>query len=123
MVNSSSELTSTHSDDKITYKALSDRLDILELMPNNRAGFQWTVFSIGRTNKIQVDCNMNVRRVLTEVTPYPISDGQTTEATTTASAMATDKMTEEMTTPEQTTTALTTVQTTTLETQEKIGKF
>ena len=90
---------------------------MLDALPNNQAGFQWKVFSIGRTNKIRVECNMNIKRVSTEVTTTArvelTTSGQTTKAST-------ETTTEELTTEKITTTIQTTSASTT---QEKIDKF
>ena len=75
---------------------------MIDTLPNNKAGFQWKVFSVGRTTKIQVDCNMMIKRVSAEVT---------TAATGTTTAVIT---TEEQTTTEQNTALIT---------QEMIDKY
>ena len=51
---------------------------MIDTLPNNKAGFQWKVFSIGRTSKVQVDCNMNIKRVSTGVTSATTTTEQTT---------------------------------------------
>ena len=68
-------------------KVISDRLTQLGALPNNKAGFQWKVFSIGRTHKIQVDCNLNIKRISIESTTLAI--GTTTEKTTTTTTVLT----------------------------------
>ena len=46
-----------------------NQVDLLTGLPNNQAGFEWKVFSLGHGNKIQVDCEMTVKnRVLTPTT-------------------------------------------------------
>ena len=86
---------------------------MLNALPNNQAGFQWKVFSIGRTNKIQVECNLNIKRissVLTTTASVELTTGSTEAAT-----RASETTTEETTTTMQTSTASTT--------QEKIDKL
>ena len=101
-------------------KDISDRLSQLRQLPNNKAGFQWKVFSIGRTHKIQVDCNMNVIRVLFESTT--LATGIATEELSTAEQVVTSTSATKTTISEQITTtmATTTVQTTSLTTQAQI---
>ena len=65
----------------IILKFLSYQLTQLKSLQNNRAGFQWKVFSIGRTNKIQVDCSMSIKRVTIESTSS--TETTTDELTTT----------------------------------------
>ena len=86
---------------------------MVDALPNNQAGFQWKVFSIGRTDKIQVDCNMNIKRVSPVVTTI-VSETTTKELTTTTTTTVTTT-TSTTTTSLQTTTASTT--------QEKIDKL
>ena len=81
---------------------------MLNALPNNQAGFQLKVFSIGRTNKIRVECNMNIKRVSTGVTTIA-------SVTTEASTKVIETTTEEITTTMQTNLASTT--------QEKIDNL
>ena len=60
----------------------------MDTISNNQAGFQWKVFSIGRTNKIQVECNMNIKRVLTEVTTTSATATTTTTTMRTTTTIA-----------------------------------
>ena len=107
-------------------KVISDRLTQLGALPNNQAGFQWKVFSVGRTRKIQVKCQMDIKRISIELTTS-ISESTTPKSATTTSALTTVQTTTETTTEEPTTTkSMTTALTTTLATtkattQEKIN--
>ena len=74
------------------WKALVNRLTLLETA-NNNAGFQWKVFSLGRTNKIQISCDMKVNRLTTEVPTT--STETTTELITTTMASSMDSTTTE----------------------------
>ena len=94
---------------------------MLDALPNNQAGFQLKVFSVGRTNKIQVDCNMNIKRLLPDVTTIASVDLTTTGLITTdrTTEASTDTTTEQITT----TTATTTMALTTQETIDKYHRF
>ena len=45
-------------------KALSNKVWMMPRSSNDKVGFQWKVFSIGRTDRIQIDCSMFVKRNL-----------------------------------------------------------
>ena len=94
---------------------------MLDALPNNQAGFQWKVFSIGRTNKIQVECNMNIRRVSTGVTTSVELTTDLTGLTTEVSTNVIETATEELTTTEEITTTMQTTSAST--TQETIDKY
>ena len=76
---------------------------MLESLPNHQAGFGWKVFSLGRTSQVQVDCNMNIKRVLvdTETTTQEVT---TAEMTTALATVGPTTLADETTTQEVTTT-------------------
>ena len=64
---------------------------MLESLPNHQAGFGWKVFSLGRTSRVQVDCNMKIERVFlaTETTTEEVTTTEMTTALTTAQEVTT----------------------------------
>ena len=60
------------------HKAVNNRTTILDSLPNNQAGFQWQVFSISRSDKIEVDCDMDVTRVRAQPEAEPEEAEETT---------------------------------------------
>ena len=55
-------------------------------LPNNQAGFEWKVFSLGHGNKIQVDCEMTVKN--RDLTPTTSTISETTSLSTPHSSSA-----------------------------------
>ena len=61
---------------------MNNRTTILNSLPNNQAGFQWQVFSIIPSEKVEIDCDMVVKPVHAPPQAQPLAQPEEAGETT-----------------------------------------